>query len=187
VVAHEHLLWDQARQARDRSGEALPGVTCRPGDHALEVEHLVTDVPLDRELARRDLAGQPLELPTHQVLERALGNRVVRAEVGLEAVERARGEGETDLEAQVVGDDTLVAQRPELPVRVDRVVDARPGVPVQLSDALADLEDGRLVGVARDAARRVGLLDRIHIRVRSHEPLALVTHPGRPRPGLAIG
>src|SRR3954451_37615 len=155
VVANEHVLGNEPGQTPDRPREALPGsiAAAHPGDHALDVLHLVTDVPLDRELARRDLAREPLELSAHEVLERRLGGRVVRGEVDLERVERARRERQADLETHARGDDLLVAQRPERPVRLDRVVYARPAVPTHLR-ALAHLEDRRLVRVARDPGRR---------------------------------
>src|SRR5437762_429861 len=79
------------RQTPDRPGEALPSrlAAAHPRDHALDVLDLVADVPLDRELGRRDLAREPLELAMHEVHECRFGSRVVRGEVDLERVQRA--------------------------------------------------------------------------------------------------
>ena len=55
------------------------------------------------------------------------------------------------------------------------------------ADAVADPEHRGLVGVARDAGRRLGDLHRLDVGMRPDEPLALVADPRRARPGLAVG
>ena len=186
MVADQHLLGDQPREPRDRAGEALPGAVAGPGEHALDVLRLVGVVPLDGEVARRDRLGQARELARDQILEPALRLRIVAREVGLERVQRARGERQPDLEAQPGRDHALVAKAREDRVGLDRVVDPRPRVPVQLVDPLAHREHRRLVRMPRDAGRRRGLLDDDDVRVGPGELLALVSHPRRARAGLAV-
>jgi hypothetical protein len=89
VVPDEHLVGYQPRQVLHAIGEALPRAVPHPVHDAFDVEHLVADVPLDREIGGRDLVGEPLELAPHQILEATHGHRVVGSEVRLEAVERA--------------------------------------------------------------------------------------------------
>ena len=115
----------------------------------------------------RDGRGQPGQLPGDQVLEGPRRDRVVGGEVGLEPVQRAGRERQPDLEPQPGRDHPLGAQRAEHLVAGDRVVDARPGVPVQLGDAGPDAEHRGLVRVPRDARSAT----------RSPAP--------RPRPGSA--
>ena len=94
--------------------------------------------------------------------------------------------GEADLEAQSGRDRALVAEACEDGVGLDRVVDPRPRVPLQLVDLLPHREHRRLVRMPRDAGGRRGLRDDDDVRIRSRELLALVAHRRRARAGLAI-
>ena len=58
---------------------------------------------------------------------------------------------------------------------------------MQLARSGPDREHRRLVGVPRDAGRRLGLLYDLDVRMRAHELLALVAHPRPAWPGLAVG
>jgi hypothetical protein len=58
---------------------------------------------------------------------------------------------------------------------------------VQLGHARADGEHRRLIGVAWDAGRRLGLLHHVDVRVGPDEKLPLVAHPGPAQAGLAVG
>ncbi len=178
VVADQDLLRDQPGQPGDRPGEPLPGTFRHPGEHALQVLRLVGQVPLDRQLVRRDGRGQPGQLAGHQVLVGPGRDRVVGGDVGLEAAQRAGRERQADLEAQPGRDHPVGAQRAEHLVAGDRVVDARPGIPVQPGGAGPDAEHRGLVRVPRDAGRRLGLLHHDHVRVRPDQALPLVADPG---------
>src|SRR5215208_1207023 len=126
VVADESLLRDEACQPLRGACEALPRVAGHPRDHALQVEDLVADVPLDREIAGRDLAGESLQLARNEVLVGRQRDRVVTLEVHLERVQRAGGKRQAHLEPQSFANDALGAQFAEHAVRLDRLVDARP-------------------------------------------------------------
>jgi hypothetical protein len=74
-----------------------------------------------------------------------LEETLVLAAQGARSGHRAGGERQADLEAQVGRDRALLAEPAEQPVRLDRVVDARPRVPAQPGHAAADLEHRRHV------------------------------------------
>src|SRR3954447_9485157 len=94
-----------------RPGEAVPGVPLGPAEHALEVEDLVADVPLQGEVLGRDRLEQLGQRSGVELLEGRADDGPVASVVVLERPgEHARGEGQPDLEAQSRRDDTVVAQ-----------------------------------------------------------------------------
>jgi hypothetical protein len=186
VEAGQDLLGDQPGQLVHGVRVAVPRAVGAPRQHALDVEGLVGDVPLDRQVYRRDGGGEPADLPGHEVREARRRDRVVGREVGVQPAQRADRERQPHLESHVVRDDAVRTQFPEDLVGGDRVVHARPGVPVHRGRARPDPEDRCLVHVPRSPGRRVGLLDRLNVRVRAHEAFPLVAHPRRPRPRLAV-
>jgi hypothetical protein len=74
------------------------------------------------------------------ILERPRRDRVVGGEVGLERVQRAGRKRQPDLKPEPGRDHPFGAQRAEGPVAGDRVVDPRPGIPVQFGAAGTDAE-----------------------------------------------
>ena len=161
VVPDEHLIRNEPGQPVDCFGEAVPRACGGPRQDALDVEGLVGDVPLDRQVLRRDGCHQAFDLPRHQLLVAAHGDRVVGLEVGAQPVQRAHRERQPHLEPEVSRDNTRCAQLPEDLVGRDRIGYPRPGVPAHLADAGPDPEDRRLVHVPRYPGGRGGLRDRL--------------------------
>src|SRR5580698_7624242 len=54
VVSDEYVVWDKPGQPGDRPGESLPCALRGPRQNALDIEHLVGQIPLDREVGGRD-------------------------------------------------------------------------------------------------------------------------------------
>jgi hypothetical protein len=187
VVPDQDVAGNEPGQPVDRLGEALPAAARSPRQDALDVERLVGDVPLDRQVPRRDVRGEPLDLACHKVRVAGRGDRVVGPEVRAQPVERADRERQPDLEPQPGGDHAVRAQRAEQLIGGDGVVDARPGVPAHVADTWPDPEHRRFVHMPRDPGRRRSLPHGLDRRVRPDEGLPLIPHPRRPPPGLAVG
>ena len=145
VISDQDVCGDLTGEPRDRAGEALPGAVSRPRQHPLDVEHLVADIPLDGEVLRRDLRGQPRELAAHELLEAALAHWVVAHRRGAGArsqpadqrlppvgvdPESVAGVHQGRVRRPVTGarvePAVRVVERPGTPVRGDRGIGSRP-------------------------------------------------------------
>ena len=86
----------------------------------------------------------------------------------------------------MAGDDALIAQNPKALIGGDRVVDARPRLPVKLGHAGADAEHRGLIGMPRNPGRRSTRGDHLDVGVRPHERFALICDPAAAGTGLAV-
>ena len=101
-------------------------VAAHPGDDALEVEHLVADVPLDREISGWDRARSAARSRGATSSSNAARRpRSPRAKSTLNAFSALVGNG-SPIWKRSRRDHALVAQRAEDRVGLDRIVDARP-------------------------------------------------------------
>src|SRR5262249_16780631 len=150
------------------------------------IEYFVADVPLQREIDWGNCCNQPFQLAQNEVLVRRPRDSVGAGEIHFKGIESARGKRQAYLKSNGWRNDSLVAQLPENLVGRDTIIEAGPKNPPQCPDAFSNLEHRRLVSVARNPRRRLGLLDDRHVRIRPAQRLSLVSDPSAARARLTV-
>ena len=179
-------------ETADRPREPLPSrvAAAHPRDHALDVLHLVADVPLDRELVRRARSpsgSSPAARPGPRAPARRPRSPAAKLTLRAHSVRSTEKAAPTWKRNSPAGTTpSSRSPRGTRAVRLDRVVDARPRVPAHLGSSSRTLK----IGVSY-AWRGMPVGDAVastssNAGSRLHQPLALVAYLRRPRPRFAV-
>src|SRR6266704_2261087 len=207
AVAKVHAELHAARHAIAVSGEPLDHARLHIGEvrvtHAFPLAHLGRDVPLDRQIVVRDGGENLAQLREEVPSVDRLDDRVVL--VDDVRIQKSRGGRQRNLEAQMLRDDTVLAQAAKNAVGIDRRlgIAERADADVLRTDTglqaharrrwravrndRAALPGARAFGGMRDAAASGELFRVVFKRGIPFEHEAQARNPGGARPGLAVG